>query len=144
MPAHFKSTHQAETDSSVSVGVAALSPQVLAQQNRQHLGTCGVSKGNTGLGFLPAFIDQTTGIVYLSRFANGNPAPLHLLDGLPQELVAGRSAGGCVTSVKPGVIAGFSRAGLFYTREQAARAVVHPVATRTAHVTTFVTKGALA
>lgn len=100
-----------------------LSIQRLGQQNRRFHGTGGRSQENRSQGFLPAFADNRTGTVYLSRFANGQPAPMHLLDGLPSELVTERSPGGRVIAVRDGLVAGFVRAGRFYTRAQAAAAV---------------------
>ncbi len=61
--------------------------------------------------------------MYLSRFTTGEPAPFHLLDGLPDEVVAARGASGRVEAVRPGVVSGFVRDGEFYTREEAARRV---------------------
>ena len=58
-----------------------------------------------------------------SRRADGTLASLHLLAGLPREWVVTRGEGDEVLAVKPTVIAGFLRAGAFYTRAQAARAV---------------------
>jgi hypothetical protein len=74
-------------------------------------------------GFLPAFRDTETGSVYPSRYADGRPAPCHVLDGLPEDLVVARDATGLVIATKPCVVAGFLRCGCFYTREEAARAV---------------------
>ena len=93
----------------------------LAAQNRRFEGTGGVSGENRTLGFLPAFADICTGAVYLSRFADGRLAPMHLLEGLPEKIVEQRGSGGRVTMIKDSVIAGFVRDGQFYTREQAAR-----------------------
>jgi hypothetical protein len=42
------------------------------------------------------------------------------MDGLPEEWVADRDAGGCPRALKPSIVAGFVRDGEFYTREQAA------------------------
>ncbi|GGB93299.1 hypothetical protein GCM10011352_19200 [Marinobacterium zhoushanense] len=94
----------------------------LREQNRLFSGSGGVSEENRALGFRPAFYDFETGEIHLSRFANGKEAPMHLLDGLPDQLVAARQKSGRVTEVKPGVITGFVLHGQFYTREQAARA----------------------
>jgi hypothetical protein len=58
--------------------------------------------------------------VYLSRFADGRVAPVHLLDGLPAEVVVSRYPSGRVAAVSASVVAGFVRGGQFYTREQAA------------------------
>jgi hypothetical protein len=72
---------------------------------------------------LPAFLDTATGAIYLSRFSNGKPASLHLIDGLPNEVVTARDTQGKTTAVKDSVIAGFIRHDRFFTREQAAAAV---------------------
>ncbi|MBY4675333.1 sigma-54-dependent Fis family transcriptional regulator [Marinobacterium arenosum] len=99
-----------------------LTPAALLQQNALFIGSGGASEGNRSLGFLPAFYDMDTGGVYPSRFANGLQAPMHLLDGLPEDLVVARQEDGRVTAVKPGVVAGFLRHGQFFTRQQAAQA----------------------
>jgi hypothetical protein len=83
----------------------------LDSENAMHAGTGGVSGGNRRLGFNPAFLDYATMRIYPSRFADGRPAPLHLLDGLPGEIRA-RST----------IVSGFERGGFFYTRSAAARA----------------------
>ncbi|MCB1909677.1 MAG: GAF domain-containing protein [Rhodocyclaceae bacterium] len=94
----------------------------LRWQNDVYRGRGGVSEEIRPLGFHPAFYDMETGQVYPSRFANGICAPMHVLDGLPEELVACRLPGGRVAATRPGVVAGFERHGNFYTREQAAHA----------------------
>ena len=76
-------------------------------------------------GFRPAFYDRATDHAALARFADGRPAPMHLLDGLPDEWVVERDAAGRVRAIKESVIAGFIRNGWFYTREQAAAAALH-------------------
>lgn len=86
-------------------------------------GTGGVSAENGSKGFHPAFMDAETSAVYLSCFADGRPAPFHLLDGLPDEVVLDRNTTGRVTAVKASVISGFVFDGCFYTREQAAQHV---------------------
>jgi len=113
------------SDAASSPQVASLSAQVLAQQNHLYRDTGGVSNGCKDEGFKPAFLDCSTDTTWLSRFADGRIAPLHVLDGLPDELVVARDGNGHVRSAKDCVIAGFLRGGLFYTREQAARAVTH-------------------
>lgn len=100
-------------------------PERLRLENRTYAGSGGVSRHNRHRGFLPAFFDSETGRSVLSRFADGRVAPVHLLDGLPDEWVETRDRQGRVRSVRPGVIAGFVLDGRFYTREQAARAVLH-------------------
>jgi hypothetical protein len=75
------------------------------------------------MGFRPAFLDVATCTIYLSRFADGRPAPFHLLDSLPDSVAIDRLPSGRVVSAKATVISGFERGGFFYTRQAAARAV---------------------
>jgi hypothetical protein len=96
----------------------------LQQENVIHALTGGVSSGNAALGFRPAFLDSSTLAIYPSRFADGRPAPFHLLDGLPDDVVIDRLASGRVVAAKSSLISGFERGGFFYTREAAARARV--------------------
>lgn len=96
---------------------------MLRRENWIFRKTGGVSQNNRDEGFYPAFCDYATGSVYLSQFADGKPAPIHLLDGLPDELVLQRNPEGRITAIKSTVIAGFLNAGRFYTREQAAQSV---------------------
>jgi len=97
----------------------------LRAQSDAYRGTGGCSEENGGLGFRPAFRDADTGIVYPACFLDGNPAPFHLLDGLPNEVVVGRSECGRVTAVKGSLVSGFVRVGKFYTRDEAAAAVTN-------------------
>ena len=97
----------------------AMTQRTLRIQNRIFIGTTGISQENYKLGFFPAFMDEETGSVYLSCTADGNPAPVHILDGLPEHLVLARNDSGHVDAIKGTVIAGFIRDGHFYTREQA-------------------------
>lgn len=99
-----------------------LSAELLAHENQVHAGTGGRSGENCGLGFRPAFLDFETQTIYPSRFANGLPAPFHVLDGLPDEVVADRASCGRVVAAKATLISGFVRNGFFYTRTAAARA----------------------
>ena len=99
-----------------------MNEQRLLQENAVHAGTGGVSRGNARMGFRPAFLDVATLTIYPSRFADGRPAPFHLLDGLPDEVVTDRLASGRAVAAKASVISGFERGGFFYTREAAARA----------------------
>ena len=96
----------------------------LCAQSDAYYGTGGCSEGNGGLGFRPAFLDADTGIVYCSRFLDGNPAPVHLLDGLPDDVVVSRTESGQVTAVKVSLVSGFVRFGKFYTRDEAVAAVL--------------------
>lgn len=101
----------------------AMTERVLGEENRIFRGTGGRSEENRSLGFRPAFFDSETGEIYSSRFADGRPAPFHLLDGLPDEVVIMRHPTGRVAAVKNSVTSGFVRNGRFYTRDQAAQAV---------------------
>jgi hypothetical protein len=105
----------------------ALTVQRLEHENVRYRGTAGVSAGNRSLGFQPAFVDRETRAIYLSRFADGRPAPCHVLGGLPCDLVRSRRACGRVAGVKPSLVSDFVRDGRFYTREEAA-AQAAPVA----------------
>ena len=95
----------------------------LKQENEQVAGSGGRSEDNRDLGFRPAFFDMATCLVHLSRYRDGRPAPFHLLDGLPEEVVIIRSSCGHVITTKSTLIAGFERKGFFYPRSAAARAV---------------------
>lgn len=94
---------------------------VLERQNQEFSGTGGRSQENRPWGFRPAFMDAATRRIYGSSFSDGTPAPFHLLDGLPDEVVISRDTGGRVASVKASIIAGFVLNGCFYSREEAAR-----------------------
>ena len=95
----------------------------LLLENAIHGGTGGVSPEARPFGFRPAFFDIETLAIYPSRFGNGTPAPFHILDGLPDDVVVERHASGRVVCAKPTIISGFVRDGFFFTREAAARAV---------------------
>jgi hypothetical protein len=95
----------------------------LKQENLRYAGTRGVSGENRRYGFRPAFMDLETAAVYLARFADGRPAPFHLLDGLPEELVLTRDAAGRVAEIRSSVISGFEQQGRFFTRDEAAAAL---------------------
>jgi hypothetical protein len=99
-----------------------MNEELIRKQNVAFAGTGGRSEENRNLGFRPAFFDFGTQTIYLSRFANGRPAPFHTLDGLPEEVVVDRSPTGRVISAKATLISGFERSGFFYTRTAAARA----------------------
>ena len=93
-------------------------PLDLAYENLYFAATGGISENNRSTGFAPAFKDTATGRVYRSRFANGTPAPIHVLDGLPAELLV-ESDGNAVV-LKDTLVSGFLRADRFFTRGQAA------------------------
>jgi hypothetical protein len=100
-----------------------MTKEALRRENVAHAGTGGRSQANAGLGFAPAFFDYATCTVHLSRFADGRPAPFHVIDGLPDDAVALRSTCGRVMAAKATLISGFVRGGFFYTRSAAARMV---------------------
>lgn len=95
----------------------------LCVESRMHRGSGGRSEENADLGFRPAFRDDATGHIYASCFRDGRPAPMHLYDGLPDDVVITRNASGHVSTVKKSLVSGFTRRGRFYTREEAAAAV---------------------
>jgi hypothetical protein len=98
-----------------------MSHEVLQRENVEFRGTGGRSQENASKGFRPAFMDRETLSIYPSRFADGRPAPMHLLDGMPSEVVVTRTASGRVAAVKSSIVSGFTLDGVFYTREAAAR-----------------------
>lgn len=97
-----------------------LNTERLRWENSQFRNTGGVSQCNRALGFRPAFRDEATGTVYLSCFDNGRPAPIHLLDALPDEVVVSRNPAGGVATIKDSVVSGFVRGEQFLTRTEAA------------------------
>jgi hypothetical protein len=100
-----------------------LSDEMLGRENRQFTGSGGLSEQNRAYGFIPAFYNTQSRKAMASCFANGTPAHIHVLEGLPQEWVVQRDTFGRVVAAKDSVIAGFLYQGEFYTREQAALAV---------------------
>jgi len=92
----------------------------LRAENQAFAGTGGVSENNRCECFAPAFQDTTTGRVEVARQQNGDPAPMHLLFGLPDDWVSERNEVGEIVAVQDSVVSGFVRDGVFYTREEAA------------------------
>ena len=107
------------------VGGACLHSR-LREENEAFGGTGGVSPVNRKHGFLPAFLDTDTGVVYPSRYADGHPAPVHLYEGLPSVLFADLGAGENPKALKSSVVAGFVRGQRFYTRDEAAQVLALP------------------
>lgn len=101
----------------------ALTDKILHRENCAFRGSGAISSENHCYGFRPAFLDTQTGAVYDSCHCDGRPAPFHILDGLPREVVIARTPSGKVTAVKASIIAGFVHHGWFYDREEAARRV---------------------
>jgi hypothetical protein len=96
----------------------------LKRENLAFVGTGGVSHENHGNGFIPAFCDSVTGRVEISRLQNGQPAPIHTIEGLPESWIIERDAAFKAIAISYSVVAGFVREGCFYTRSQAAEAVL--------------------
>lgn len=92
----------------------------LIKENQAFGGTGGVSNENQSLGFTPAFRDTDTGEIYRSTNKDGSPAAIHMLDGLPEDVIIARDLQGNIVAVKSSVIPGFLKDDIFYTREQAA------------------------
>lgn len=102
----------------------ALTEKHIDNESRAFRGTGATSVESCSYGFRPAFLDTQTGIVYTCRYADGRLAPMHLLDGLPPELVVARTPSGRVTAVKGSLIAGFIRHEQFYNREEAVKQIM--------------------
>jgi hypothetical protein len=100
----------------------AFTPAQLVRENVRYFGATGCCAGAAHGRFAPAFLDAETGRLLPSRFADGRLAAVHVLDGLPPDLVVERSPAGRVRDVKGGLVSGFLRDGCFYTREEAFRA----------------------
>ena len=100
-----------------------LSDFELQLENVAYHGTGGVSQHNRQAGFRPAYRNIRTGQTVISRFADGSQAPIHVLDGLPDDWVVARDEDGRVRRVLATIVSGFVFRGRFYTREAAARAL---------------------
>jgi len=92
-------------------------------QNCDFAGTAGVSQHNRSSGFVPAYCNHADGQVVASRFADGRPAPIHVLEGVPEHWVEHRDVDTGLIRLKPTVEAGFLRDGRFFSRA-AAKATV--------------------
>jgi hypothetical protein len=98
-----------------------VTPLPLQQENRDCRGRGGVSSGS--FGFLPACRDLEAGRIFASRFADGRPAAVHVIDELPDGLVICKRAVGTALVLKNSVVAGSTWCDWFFTREQAVRIV---------------------
>lgn len=94
----------------------------IQNENVLYARTRGVSQNNGPDGFRPGYLNLANGETLPSRFANGAPAPVHLLEGLPESWILERDSDGRVASTHPGIIAGFILDGRFYTRDEAIQA----------------------
>ena len=95
-----------------------LNEQILLQENECFSNATGMSENIRCRGLHPAFRNDVTGDVYLSRFANGQLAPVHLPSCLPDDIVTRRAGTGEVSAVSTSVVTGFVFAGHFYTRAE--------------------------
>jgi hypothetical protein len=91
----------------------------LADENRRYATTPGVSERNRHAGFVPAYRDAHSGRVVPSRYADGRPAPIHILEGLPADWVIERDLAGKTRRVRDSIVAGFVLDSRFFTREEA-------------------------
>ncbi len=90
----------------------------LAWENHRHKNTSGISRNCRHNGYLPAFQNRLTGETRMSTFADGSPASVHLLDGLPNHWVVSRDDDNHVLAVLDTVVSGFVRDGEFFTRDE--------------------------
>ncbi len=95
-----------------------MNKSTLKIENMTYRDSNGVSQNNRCLGFVPAFKDTRTGRVEVSLLKNGMPAPVHLIDWLPQEWAAETDEAGAVRSLKAEIISGFVKNDVFYTRQE--------------------------
>jgi len=66
-------------------------------------------------GLMPAFMNVNTRETHLSSYRDGKPAVVHVLDGVPRAWIEAWGQDGRAISLKPGIVAGYMRAGRFYT-----------------------------
>lgn len=97
----------------------------LRRENRQFADSGGRSGDlkcctSTNRTFVPAFRNDATGEVALSRLLDGRIAPIHLIINLPAAWAIARNARGQISAVCDSVVAGFVRDGQFFTRAEAA------------------------
>ena len=97
-----------------------MTEHVLREENQAFAGTGGISANAKAAKLLHAFQDIETGRTEIARMANGSPAALHLIIGLPDEWVVARNRCGHISAIKNTIVAGFLRNDVFYTRAQAA------------------------
>ena len=103
--------------------IAELGYLELDAEARRYRGRGGISEEALPKGFVPAFRDKATGTVYLSRTHDGALAGMHLLFGLPDELIQRWGPHGQPLAARHCVESGFFRDGRFFTREEACQAI---------------------
>ena len=94
--------------------------RTLQLENIAFSDTVGVSRNNRKSGFTPAFLNKKTGLIEIARLKNGQPSPMHIISWLPKTWASRLASDGSVESLKPEIITGFVRDGIFYTRQQTA------------------------
>lgn len=117
-PGSSAGTAAKTSTSAATADATGLTDCALQAENERYAGTAGVSGNNGHLDFLPAFRDSRSGRVELARFADGRPAPIHLLCALPREWATQWDTQGQVSAIQNHIVAGFVRNGEFYTRDQ--------------------------
>ena len=95
--------------------------ETLQSENQAFSGTKGISENNRESGFKPAFIDKKTGRIEVARLANGQPAPVHIINWLPNDWAKAFNEDGTIKCLIPDNVAGFVRDSIFYTRDQVAK-----------------------
>jgi hypothetical protein len=93
----------------------------LNKEVAKYRGTGGISTEAKANKFKPAFKDQETGKIYPSTTESGKPAGVHLLEGLPEDVVTTRHEDGEIDGVKDSIISGFIKDGKFFTRDEAVK-----------------------
>ncbi|WP_250657739.1 hypothetical protein [Alkalimarinus coralli] len=111
------------TLSSVPATVSNLCCKRLSDENKLFAGTLGLSQNNAEYGFCPAFRNEKTKQVLLSRTANGKVSPVHLLEGLPQNWFFPNTQDDQARVLLDEITSGFVRQGIFYTREETINAI---------------------
>lgn len=94
--------------------------RTLKMENLAFTGTRGISENNSGSGYLPAFRDSRTGNIEIARTRTGTPASFHMIEWLPRTWAQTFSPSGTIQSLRPEIVSGFVRNGIFYTREELA------------------------
>ena len=101
--------------------MAHLTERRIEEENEVFAGTNGVSRCAASLGLRPAFRDPQSGRVEVACYANGEPAPFHLIDALPGDWFARLDAAGRPAMLRPEIECGFVQGERFYTRAEAAK-----------------------
>ncbi len=68
------------------------------------------------IALLPAFMNSEDGEIELARMRNGQPALEHLIEWLPIEWADVIEMDGAIRELRPGIIAGYVKNGLFISK----------------------------